>query len=222
MENEEQKKELIVFVLLVLMVLAVGFLVLRNSFLKGEIAKVDKNAEQALESLNNSKNIDPIDKVTDPYRGNDGANNKFYVYSSYSCSHCADFEVELKKLLNENKDKIKIIWKDAISTNDVLGEKAALAARCAQQQNKFWEYHDLLFANQDKLSDEDLLSYAKSLGLNEVEFNSCVTLKKTANLVQASQNEAVAVGVDGTPFTVINGQRLSGVYAYDQLKELIK
>lgn len=222
MENEKQKQEIIIFLLLVLMVVAVGFIFLRNSFLSGEISKVEKRSEEALASLNNTKNIEPIDKVSDPVKGNEQAVNKIYVYSSFSCTHCADFNIQLNKLLEKEVDKVKIIWKDAISANDLVGEKAAIAARCAQQQNKFWEYHDVLFANQSKLSDQDLLLYAKAVGLNETDFNSCITLKKTVNLIQVAQNEAIAVGVDGTPYIVINGQRLSGVYQYEQLKELVK
>mgnify|MGYP001461290968 CR=1 FL=1 len=222
MEKEKQNQELIILLLFVLLFVTVGFLFLRNSFLSGEISKVEKRSEEALARISDNSVIEPVDKLSDPFRGNEQAENKFYVYSSFSCSHCSSYSLEIKKLLEKNGDKVKVIWKDAVSNDDFIGEKAALAARCAQQQGKFWEYHDLLFANQNKLTDQDLIDHAKTIGLNEIDFKSCVSLKKTATIIQASQNEAVAVGVDGTPYTVVNGQRLSGVYLYEQLKELLK
>lgn len=222
MDKEKQNQEIIIFLLFVLLIVAVGFIFLRNSFLSSEINKVEKRSEEALAKISDNKVINPIDRPSDPFRGNEQADNKFYIYSSFSCSHCADFSLELKKLLEKHSNKVKIIWKDAVSNNDFVGEKAALAARCAQQQGRFWEYHDLLFANQSKLTDQDLIEYAKTLNLNESGFISCFSLKKTAGIILDSQNEALAVGVDGTPYIFVNGQRLSGAYKYEQLKELLK
>lgn len=221
MNDQEKNKQYVILLLFVLMLIAVLFLVLRNSFLTKQINLVKQKAEEAINKIDDPGYIDPIDLVTDPIKGNLKAKNILYVYSSFSCIHCSAYRLELNKLLEKKANEVKVIWKDAVSINDERAKSSAIAARCAQKQGKFWEYHDLLFDNQDDLKQVSYLAFAQELGLDVKKFSTCLESPEILSLIQSGQNEAIAVGVDGTPFTVFNGQKLSGTYAYQTLVDLL-
>ena len=110
--------------------------------------------------------------------------------------------------------------------------KAAEAVRCAQDQGKFWEMHGLLFGNQQALSPEDLLGYAKTLGLNVEGFKQCLDEDTYAAAIRKDMAEGQKAGVTGTPaffLTVAEGtggkvkvvQRLSGAQAFSAFQAAI-
>jgi protein-disulfide isomerase len=88
--------------------------------------------------------------------------------------------------------------------------KAAEAAECAGEQNKFWEFHDALFANQKALTLRDLESHARSLGLDVLSFGSCLSQEKMAAKVEADRAEAKQLGLTGTPAFLIGEIRNDG------------
>ena len=100
-------------------------------------------------------------------------------------------------------------------------EPAALAADCANEQGKFWEYHDKLFANQKGLEDTNLKQYAVDLGLDATKFNQCLDSAKYKADVQNDAKEGQEVGVTGTPAFFINGRFLSGAQPFDGFKAII-
>jgi protein-disulfide isomerase len=100
-------------------------------------------------------------------------------------------------------------------------EPAAIAADCANEQGKFWEYHDKLFANQQKLDDASLKQYATELALDTEKFNACVDSAKYKAEVQQDAKDGQAVGVTGTPAFFVNGRFLSGAQPFDAFKAII-
>ncbi len=97
-----------------------------------------------------------------------------------------------------------------------IGEStwAAEAAECANQQGKFWEYHDLLFSkwrgeNVGTFTKANLKQYAASLNLDAATFNSCIDGDKTKSVVDADAAEAARLGVNGTPSFFVNNRTLS-------------
>ena len=98
---------------------------------------------------------------------------------------------------------------------------AAEASDCANEQGKFWEYHDKLFANQQKLEDEDLKKAAEELGLNMETFNACYSSGKFRADVDKDMAEGTAAGVTGTPAFFVNGRFLSGAQPFDAFKAII-
>jgi protein-disulfide isomerase len=98
---------------------------------------------------------------------------------------------------------------------------AAEAANCANEQGKFWEYHDKLFANQKALADGDLKMYASDLGLDEAAFSTCYDSGKYRADVKKDQAEGAAVGVSGTPAFFVNGRFLSGAQPFEAFKKII-
>lgn len=108
--------------------------------------------------------------------------------------------------------KVLLVYRDwaFLGTESI---RAAEAARCAQDQNKFWEYHDYLYSHQNgenegNFSDIKLKSFAKSLNLDTATFNQCFDENKYAQAIIDSKNEGIKAGVEGTPkgFIVKNGE----------------
>ncbi len=100
-------------------------------------------------------------------------------------------------------------------------QPAAEAAQCANEQGKFWEYHDVIFANQKALSDEDFKKYATDTGLDMEKFNACYESGKFRSDVQKDLAECQAAGVTGTPAFFINGRFLSGAQPFPSFKAII-
>src|SRR5262245_53665902 len=98
---------------------------------------------------------------------------------------------------------------------------AALAAMAAAEQGKFWEYHDLLFANQQKLGKDDFLRHAQELGLDMKRFQDSVSTEKGKGQVDADSAEAAALGVTGTPAFFVNGKFLSGAKPFEEFAKVI-
>ena len=84
---------------------------------------------------------------------------------------------------------------------------AALAAEAAARQSKFWEMHDIIYENQDELSVENLLSFARDIGLNIQQFASDWKSQELLNKVEKDYEGGIRSGVNGTPTFYVNGHR---------------
>ncbi len=100
-------------------------------------------------------------------------------------------------------------------------QPAAEASECARDQGKFWEFHDKLFANQQKLNDEDFMAHATELGLNIENFKACYESGKFREDVKKDAAEGAAAGVTGTPAFFVNGRFLSGAQPFEAFKGII-
>ena len=98
---------------------------------------------------------------------------------------------------------------------------ASEAAQCANEQGKFWPYHDRLFANQQRLGPSDLKQHAADLGLDTARFDACVDSHKYKAAVDADISDANDAGVNGTPAFFINGRMVSGAQPFDVFKKII-
>ena len=98
---------------------------------------------------------------------------------------------------------------------------AALAAMAANEQGKFWEFHDKLFANQQKLNRDEYVKYAKELNLDVAKFSQALDGAKFKAQIEADTNEAKALGVSGTPAFFVNGKFLSGAKPFEEFAAVI-
>jgi protein-disulfide isomerase len=98
---------------------------------------------------------------------------------------------------------------------------AALASMAAYEQGKFWEYHDKVFANQAKLTHDDLVRYAKEVGLDVGRFEASITSARSKPQIDADAAEATSLGASGTPAFFINGRYLSGAQPFDAFAKVI-
>lgn len=176
--------------------------------------------------LNPTKKLDAATLVDDaPVLGPASAPVTIVEFSDYQCPACKATEPIVKQIIDNyvNSGKVRLAYRDFPLTNlHEFSWKAAEASKCAREQGKFWEYHDLLFQMSPTLDLTSLEKYASSLGLNTQQFNSCLESGKYYDAVKIDQNTALSIGSQGTPTFVINDQRIDGGMPYDQLAQIIE
>jgi protein-disulfide isomerase len=117
---------------------------------------------------------------------------------------------------------VKLVWKDfPLTSIHPEAAKASEAAHCAGDQGKYWEYHDVLFANQRALQIDQLKKYAADLGLDARAFASCLDSGKHTARVQQGLQEATGLGLTSTPSVFINGRLLAGAHPFETFKAMI-
>ncbi|OGY42544.1 MAG: hypothetical protein A2Y82_04250 [Candidatus Buchananbacteria bacterium RBG_13_36_9] len=166
---------------------------------------------------------DTIEIANAPFLGPAQAEIVIVEFSDFQCPFCKEAYPILKDIRQDYAQTVKIIYRDfpnILNHPDALN--AALAVNCANDQNKFAVYHDLLFENQSDLSLENLKSLAQIAGLETIKFNQCLDEQKYLGKVQIDLQDGAKLGVQGTPTFYLNGIRVDGVIPYDQLKLVIE
>jgi len=167
----------------------------------------------------------PDVKDTDASFGKAESNTKVVVFSDFQCPFCKTFWNSLRDTMKTYGDKVLFVYKHLPLGIHPQANNAALASSCAQEQGKFWEYGDKLYATQDawgKTTDTQLFKdYAKGLKLNTDQFNQCLDSKQYQSQIDDDKNQANDLGISGTPATFINAQFKNGVVSGDDLKTAI-
>lgn len=161
---------------------------------------------------------------TDPSIGDAKAPVTIITFEDFECPFCRRFSQQTLPSIMEQyvkSGKVRIVWKDFPLSIHSHARQAHEAARCAWEQNKFWDYHDLLFNNQGSLTTDDLNKYAKSLGLNENQFSSCFNSSKYTSIINQKIDEGTSVGVSGTPSFLINGRLVVGAQPFQAFADVI-
>ncbi len=158
-----------------------------------------------------------------PSWGNPNAAITLVEFADYECPFCQRTVATLERLKEAyGPDKLRIVFRDLPSDTHPRALPAALAAHCANDQGKFWEYHRVLFDNQAKLEDADLKTYAAKVNLEPDAFKQCIDSKKFQSVIDKSKREAEALGFDSTPTIVLNGIVVPGAQPFEILKEKIE
>jgi len=146
-------------------------------------------------------------------------------FADFSCPYCEQSSSIVRKIAEQNKDKVKFVYRDyPLHDNSIL---LALAARCAGEQAKFWEFHDLLFTNQEKLNETGadintgLLIIAESLKINLDQFSNCLETKKYYSQIKRDFDDAEKLQIEGTPTWFINNYPLTGYIPEEKFLDLI-
>jgi protein-disulfide isomerase len=164
--------------------------------------------------------ITPIPRAQADFNhlGDPNAPVQIVEFGDFQCPHCADFATDTEQLLVAQYVDTGKVYFTYRSVGSFIGQEsvdAASAAYCAGDQGKFWEYHDMIFANQrgeneGRFSNSRLTAFARSLGLNMTEFNSCFNNDKYKDQVTQDANDALTAGVQATPTFIltytVNGQ----------------
>jgi protein-disulfide isomerase len=143
-------------------------------------------------------------------------------FSDFQCPFCTRLSSTLKELMAAYPTQLKVVFKHQPLPFHEAARPAAMAALAAQAQGKFWAYHDLLFANQRRLSAKDLQRYAKEAGLKMSAFKAYI--ESGAGEAQVARDQALAekVGARGTPTSFVNGFRVSGAQGAEAFEALIE
>lgn len=164
----------------------------------------------------------PVITYVDPQKGASNPTVTIVEYSDFQCPACKELANNLDTALRTNPD-IKIVWKDLPNESlHNLAVAAAVAARCAGEQGKFWEYHDFLFNNQTVLSEEGLSQMASSLGLSLDKFSQCYKGQDTLPLVKKDYDEGMALQITATPTLFIGVKRISGAISAEEILNTVK
>ena len=163
----------------------------------------------------------PIDD--DPIIGPENAPITIIEFSDYECPYCQKWHQETyDKLLETYPDQVRFVYRDfPLESIHPDAEPAAEAANCANEQNAFWKYHDLLFDRPNGLGREAYIGYASSLGLDTAAFTECLDSGRYKEEVQADLSFAVNLGVQSTPTFFINGIPLVGAQPFEVFQQVI-
>jgi protein-disulfide isomerase len=143
------------------------------------------------------------------------------VYSDFQCPFCVRLAAPIEQLRVVVGDQLVVRFKHFpldFHRDAPLAHRAAIAA---EEQGKFWEMHDLIFANPGRLKREDLLRYAAELGLDQAKFEAALDGTASQDRVQQDVEEGKRLGVTGTPTMRLNDKMISGARTYAQLRELV-
>jgi len=143
-------------------------------------------------------------------------------FSDFQCPYCKRVVPTLKEVAEKYPDQVRIVFRhlplERIHNRAI---PAAEAAACAQKQDLFWPFHDILFENNRKLEDEDLAKYAADAGLDVPAFEKCVADREFQAAVQTDADAAAELGLRGTPAFFINGIPMRGAKPLEEFVRII-
>ncbi len=164
----------------------------------------------------------PVNVENAPGRGPKDAPITLVEFSDFQCPFCKKVQPTLEELFEEYDGKLRWVFKDLPLTRIHSGAvRAAEAARCAGEQEKFWEYRDALF-ELGRVTDEVHPAVAKSLELDYAAWETCVDSGKYVAAVEADGSEAASLGISGTPAFLVNGILISGAQPKESFTNLIE
>ena len=159
-----------------------------------------------------------------PYLGGSSAPVTLVEFSDFECPFCARFATTLKQLNAAFGDDVKIVYRQfPITSIHPNAFKAAEGSLCAHDQGKFWEMHDAMFFQQNRLAVSDIKALSRQLGLDQRRFDQCLDSGRFTEQVQNDMREAQTAGVTGTPALFVNGVPLQGgAQPYEVVAEAIQ
>jgi protein-disulfide isomerase len=232
----------VLMILLIVAAFFIGSLYTRVSILEkkpvaventGQVAGAAANNNQpAVAAADNGPALD-VNVSGTPFLGKTSAQVAVVEFTDFQCPFCGQqFRDTFPKIRSDYIDtgKIRYYVKDfPLFQIHPFAQKAAEAGSCANEQNKYFEMHDVMFKNQQALSVADLKKTAASLGLNTSQFDSCLDSGKYAGQIAASEKLGESLGVRGTPTSfvgtiksdVVHGVTISGAVPFETFKAAI-
>lgn len=201
-----------------------GFLVQQKRF--REVARYSKTLEDKYKVSVFLKEpeamLTRVDVTGSPSVGPPDAPVTVVEFSDYQCPACRQAHDTVLKVREAYKDKVRWYFKDFPLRKHKDARKAAEAARCAAEQNKFWEYQNVLYSSPDELNQDRLERFAQELGLDKDRFTQCLNSEKYKAAVDKDIEDARKAGVDSTPVFIFNGRMMVGGLPLDQFKTIIE
>lgn len=149
-------------------------------------------------------------EIGDSPRNGSGDKLVIFEFSDFECPHCSKVPPVLDAVLEKLKGEASVVFKHYPLSFHRNAQLAAEASMAAHAQGRFWEYSDLLFANQKNLGRDALENYARQVGLNMEQFTADLDSHKYKMAVEADLHLGSAIGVSGTPTLFVNGRKFTG------------
>ncbi len=143
-----------------------------------------------------------------PVYGSERAPVTVVVFADFQCPHCRAEAPMLRKAIDTYRGRAKLVYKHYPLPGHVRAKAAAIATEAAHEQGKFWEMHDLVFENQENLSDAQLYAFADSIGLDAAQFKASFDAKKGKAVVERDKADGEALEITGTPAVFVNGREV--------------
>ncbi|MFH1112186.1 MAG: DsbA family protein [Patescibacteria group bacterium] len=158
----------------------------------------------------------------DPSQGSLLAPVTIVEFSDFQCPYCREAAPIIKQVLKQYPEAVRFIFRDfPIISIHSEAVPSAVAANCAMEQGKFWEYHDALFSQQEALGPDLYLTLARSFALDEGKFKNCLNSPLIIDEIENDFEAGLAAGVGGTPTFFVNGQIVEGSLPYDYWVKII-
>lgn len=155
-----------------------------------------------------------------PSRGPADAPVVIVEFSDFQCPYCRQASETIEPVLEEYKDRVRLVFKHLPLQIHPQAFKAAQASVCASLQGKFWQYHDKLFASPD-LSPQSLTNHAVDLSLDADRFSACLESEESRAAVLKDMLEAHRAEVQATPTFIVNGRIVRGVRNAEEFRKVI-
>lgn len=152
--------------------------------------------------------------------GTDGAKVYLVEFSDFQCPACGAFKPYVDELKTSYSGKLLFAYRHFPLQQHKFARPSAYAAVAAGEQGKFWQMHDFLFTNQEKLSEEKIAEGAKLLGLDLEKYDEAVKSNRVKAKVEKDLSDGQKFGVSGTPTFYLNGQKLE-LASFADLKRMV-
>lgn len=162
--------------------------------------------------------------LNDTAKGSVDAPVTIFEFSDFECPFCKKFfDTVYPQLTKEYIDtgKIRLVFRHLPLESHEFATSAALASMCAHEQGKFWEYHDLLYTNQNALAADNLREYAHRTDLDMRQFADCYNTLKYGKRIGEDTLYAASISISGTPTFIINDLLVAGTQPYEVFKSII-
>jgi len=164
----------------------------------------------------------PLLTEIDPAFGSIKAPVQIVIFSDFTCQFCLKEEKIINDIFAAYPEKIRVTRKDYPDGSESSPAwQAAIAGRCADEQDSFWPMHDELF-NAGSINETGILAAAEKINLNQSLFKNCLAKDRTKQLIRDNIEEANTLNINGVPFIFVNDQEFMGETTLAELKAAVE
>jgi len=163
----------------------------------------------------------PVELAGAPVRGNPKAPVTIVEFSDFQCPFCVRARPTVARVREVYGDRVRFAFRHYPLDFHPQAQKAGEAAACAGEQDRFWQMHDRLWENTQKLEVPELKAHAQAIGLDATAFAGCLDSGRHAGLVERDMQAGQEYGVSGTPAFFVNGRPLIGAQPFEAFQQVI-
>lgn len=198
------------------------FIVVLGLIVWGLVVAMNKPVTPS-KTLSTPADVTSIDNVIGP----ENARVTLIEYSDFQCPACAMYFPVVEKLFAESSTTMRLVYRHFPLPQHANAMIASQASEAAALQGKFWPMYRLIFDNQTEWENstkarEIFTQYAERIGLNMTSFKKDIDSDIVKNKIQASRDEGIKIGINGTPTFFVNGKAISNPQGYEQFKTIIE